>query len=433
MLSADGLWVSLKMEHLESESFGHDYISGGLHDFKNSSPERYRLTAKADPATDPNALISYLRLGVEDVCGVKPSVMPPSFVSGLIEFEWSAQNTNETETFGKLTSLIQAAHIGKAKSGPKAQNPSASEVTETAPSAKRNMDRVFEDKTDSPSQGEPQPMEKQCEFCGRTNDGAWKWSECKECGGSYCPEHAEPGEHNCSHIVTLSNPSRWSKAGRRANRPSRKITVLVLALVVVLVVAFVPGPLEVIDGSLHQAQVSLGSALTWIQSSLSNLSPQIDSNWVSKFMDAVNHERMTLGESPLQLTSTLSDFSKMRFDTSSSGTNYEISHYGFEADAARFFGSIYGVGEVVFFPEGSSPESYANGLPASAPGHWQLLMDGSLRGYGFYLGKGPTIEVDVGCPTTEIPGPNINVTQFFLSQGCQPYVTTSTWLVIDMS
>ncbi len=184
MVSADGLWVSLTMEHLERETYGLDFVSGGLHDFKNSSPERYRLTAKADPTIDPNTLISCLRAGIEDVCGVKPSVMPPSYASGLMEFEWSVQGIDEGESFRKLVSLVQAARIGKVSSIP---------------------------------QGGSIPKGKQCEFCGRTNDGGWEWSKCKQCGSSFCPEHAEPAEHNCSHKVALGKSGRWPKGGRREN------------------------------------------------------------------------------------------------------------------------------------------------------------------------------------------------------------------------
>lgn len=59
--------------------------------------------------------------------------------------------------------------------------------------------------------------------------------------------------------------------------------------------------------------------------------------------------------------------------------------------------------------------------------------DPSLSQYGFYSAKGPTYIIDQGCPNTEIPGPNINITQFFQQQGCTFTIQNGTWLVIDMS
>jgi hypothetical protein len=261
------------------------------------------------------------------------------------------------------------------------------------------------------------------------------------------------------------------------------------------------------------------SSLTTSQTSI-----EIDASWVQQFMAAVNQNRSALGESALQYSSTVSQFSEIRFNTMV--TNYAISHYGFDQDEASFYfngipptdlfgnsaggstfvlnqtaldevvnqGAYYNLpsdfsgsywpivlapvgggptttiyfttqsaitayiaatygkytavsfspdgtftvtppalGEVVFFPDGFTADGYAGQTQTTAPGHWQELTDGALSYYGFYLEQGPTISVGSSCPVTEIPGPNINITQFDLDAGCQPILGTGTWLVIDLA
>ena len=75
------------------------------------------------------------------------------------------------------------------------------------------------------------------------------------------------------------------------------------------------------------------SSLTTSQTSI-----EIDASWVQQFMAEVNQNRSALGESALRYSSTLSQFSQIRFNTMVA--NYTISHYGFDQDVAPFFSSV---------------------------------------------------------------------------------------------
>jgi hypothetical protein len=159
-------------------------------------------------------------------------------------------------------------------------------------------------------------------------------------------------------------------------------------------------------------------------------SPKIDSSWVQQFMNDTNQYR----QSPLIYESSLDNFSQLRFE--SMVGNYEISHFGFDQDIAAYFGTVkqqIAVGEVVYFPVGSTPQEYMQGIESHSLGHWQTMMDGSYHNFGYYIGSGPAYEVDKACPTVEVPGPNINESQYFQSQGCTFVIINSTWLVIDFT
>ena len=151
-------------------------------------------------------------------------------------------------------------------------------------------------------------------------------------------------------------------------------------------------------------------------------SQQIDNNWGHSFMSDVNSGRKSLGISAFVEDPALDSMANTRFNTMV--THYQISHYGAES---------YNMGEVVFYPDGFSPEDYITNIQQTATLHWQLLMDPSLSNYGFYVGTGPIIEIVNGCSVSEIPGPNIDVVQYFQQHGCQTEVASGTWLVIDMN
>jgi len=159
--------------------------------------------------------------------------------------------------------------------------------------------------------------------------------------------------------------------------------------------------------------------------------PTIDASWVSSFMSYVNQARQNAGAPALTHSSNLDQFSAQRFQTSTSGNNYEISHYGFDQDANSFFGNDYNVGEVVYYPSGYQASDYPSYLQTNAPGHWNLMMDSTLTQYGYYIGTGNTVEFEGSCSLTEIPGPNINVTQLAIQDGCTPITLSATWLIID--
>ena len=152
------------------------------------------------------------------------------------------------------------------------------------------------------------------------------------------------------------------------------------------------------------------------------LGPKIDSTWVHNFISIVNQDRSKEGLYLLRETSALDRFACTRFNKMLENPN--ISHYG--------AGGGYTGGEVVFYPEGSTEQEYVDDLKQSAPLHWDLLVNPGFATYGYCIGEGPTTEIIGSCSTTEIPGPNINVEDFFRQKGCTTETVNSTWLVIEL-
>lgn len=174
---------------------------------------------------------------------------------------------------------------------------------------------------------------------------------------------------------------------------------------------------------------ALGGFLNGVSSSLGSLgkgliSPgqtSINSLWVKDFLGNVS----VMGGVPtMTVNSQLDQLAQERFSTMIQQP--DVTHYGADSEIPP------GVGEVVYYPTGQTPSAYANDIKTTAPLHWDLMVSG-FRYYGYYSGSGPTYEVNQGCPNTELPGPNINVTQFFQQEGCQVSKVTATWLVIDFS
>ncbi len=162
----------------------------------------------------------------------------------------------------------------------------------------------------------------------------------------------------------------------------------------------------------------------------------INQNWVSEFMAIVNQYRANESAPPLSYSSYLSSFAEIRFNTMTANDNYEISHYGFDQDFNSYFaGQSISAGEVVFFPAGETPEQFVQSLIKYAPLHWELLMNPTFTHYGYYIGIGKTVVAESYGSITpfEIPGPNINVTQYIINEGYTPVVENSTWLVIELS
>jgi hypothetical protein len=164
-------------------------------------------------------------------------------------------------------------------------------------------------------------------------------------------------------------------------------------------------------------------------------STSVNDAWVAQFFAAVSSAR---GNSYSSCTS-LSNFAKVRFNTMSA--NYGISHYGYDQDFQSYYGTIYNTyfGEEVLYPSGYSPSGYVSDIQSSAPLHWQELASNNYNYYGYDIQSGPTYEIygpDGGyalCPVTEIPGPNINVSQYFASYGCSVVVSNQTWFVIELA
>jgi hypothetical protein len=159
--------------------------------------------------------------------------------------------------------------------------------------------------------------------------------------------------------------------------------------------------------------------------------PVVNDQWVQEFMFDVNQYRISAA---VVHDPALDSFSALRFQTMTA--NYQLSHFGFNQDVKSFFGSTKtqtAVGEVVFYPVGQTPEQYLREIETTSPLHWKTLTDDTYRSYGYFIGQGPTFQLNQNCPTVEIPGPNINITSYFQAEGCTVTVTNSTWLVIDFS
>ena len=146
----------------------------------------------------------------------------------------------------------------------------------------------------------------------------------------------------------------------------------------------------------------------------------IDASWVHEFMANIS----LMGRVSFTENTQLDQLAQERFNTAV--TQPDITHYGGNSEIPP------GVGEVIYYPAGSSPSAYAhNDVQKGAPGHYNLMVSYGFTQYGYYLGQGKIAESS-GCSVTELPGPDINVTQFLQQHGCQVTWVTSTWLVIDM-
>jgi hypothetical protein len=153
--------------------------------------------------------------------------------------------------------------------------------------------------------------------------------------------------------------------------------------------------------------------------------------WVSRFIEHVNAAR---GGVSLRENTTLDRFAELRFKTAV--TKPDISDYGLSGDISAFFktnGAQSNVVELLLFPGGLDPASYASQVQTFGPGHWSALTDKSYTQFGYYVGTGPYEVVKVPCSTYEIPSAGINITQFFAAKGCNVSLEQATWLVIILS
>jgi len=161
----------------------------------------------------------------------------------------------------------------------------------------------------------------------------------------------------------------------------------------------------------------------------------INNTWAEQFFENVSLIR----GSPYYYCQNLSDFAKVRFNTMV--TNYGISHYGYDQDFDRIYGTTYNtyIGEEVLYPRGYTPKAYISELETSAPLHWNALVNKTFVYYGYDIQNGPAYVIygpNGGyspCPTTEIPGPNINISQYFAQYGCTVATENETWFVIELS
>ncbi len=157
----------------------------------------------------------------------------------------------------------------------------------------------------------------------------------------------------------------------------------------------------------------------------------ITAGWVSRFIGQVNDAR---GAASLTGNSTLDQFAAVRFKTAA--MHPDFSDYGLSGDISTFFGTSGtqpNIVEILLYPGGQAPSSYASTIQSYAPGHWSALTDKNYTHFGYYVGSGPYEFVKLPCAVTEIPRAGINITQFFKAEGCNVSLVQTTWLVLILS
>jgi hypothetical protein len=157
---------------------------------------------------------------------------------------------------------------------------------------------------------------------------------------------------------------------------------------------------------------------------------QFDSAWISQFISFVNAAR---GNSTLAPCAHLDSFAIHRFQTLTTGNNWEIVHYGYTEDLQHAYGGTAGsYAEEYFYPitpSYRSPGGFAGVVQTTAPGHWSDLVNPLYRVYGVYSGTGPVLLFSKCAPGEFTAG--VNQTQAL--SGCSYQRVTGTWLLIELS
>ncbi len=152
----------------------------------------------------------------------------------------------------------------------------------------------------------------------------------------------------------------------------------------------------------------------------------ISPEWVQGFIAGVNAKR---NATALSENRTLDEFAAFRYDSLRAG--YQISDYNFSQDYARFFGNSNAtVYEEILYPQGQSASSFEDYLRANAPGHWAGLMSPAFTQFGYSFAIGPSVIIGPGCEAKEIPGPDINITQYVIDHGCDYVIADQIWFII---
>jgi uncharacterized protein YkwD len=227
--------------------------------------------------------------------------------------------------------------------------------------------------------------------------------------------------------------NKESKSRFRRFRIGKIIARIIIILLIILIVIYYPSYIKQI---LKILQTSIKTISTTVQSIITSTQPTINSTWVFQFFSIVNQYRQSIDAPPLQYCPWLDNFAHIRFETMIQ--NPAISHYGFDQDFNEYFSQYQNslsllIGEEVLHPSGYTPDEYVQYMQSNAPIHWEGLIDGNYTYYGYYIGYGPDYIIIGSCPVTEIPGPNINVPQYFKSYGCSVELENDTWLVIELS
>ncbi|MGA1975282.1 MAG: hypothetical protein ABSG92_06570 [Conexivisphaerales archaeon] len=112
-LSKDGLWIRLTIEEKASKTLGKDFVSGGSMDFLGKTKSGFRLTVKAHRNADPKKLTASIRATIIGLVGNPPVVLPASYVSGFIEFEWEGGPVTPEAILNPLREKLEAMDLGK--------------------------------------------------------------------------------------------------------------------------------------------------------------------------------------------------------------------------------------------------------------------------------------------------------------------------------
>jgi len=232
------------------------------------------------------------------------------------------------------------------------------------------------------------------------------------------------------------NNYKYNNVSGDKPKRSRIIKIIARVIIILLIILIVINNPSYIKQMLKVLQISINNISATIQTVITSIHPTINSTWVFQFFSIVNQYRKSIGAPPLQYCPWLDNFAHIRFETMIQ--NPAISHYGFDQDFNEYFSQYQNslsllIGEEVLYPDGYTPDEYVQDMKSNAPIHWEGLMDSNYTYYGYYIGYGPTYVIIGSCPVTEIPGPNINVPQYFQSYGCSVELENSTWLVIELS
>jgi hypothetical protein len=154
--------------------------------------------------------------------------------------------------------------------------------------------------------------------------------------------------------------------------------------------------------------------------------------WVSQFLGVVDANR---GGSALSDCPRLDSFAMSRFNTMTTGNNWEVVHYGYSQGLQQTFGGSAGLYSEVYFypttPTAKTPQGFATLVQTTAQGHWSDLTNPEYRYYGaYYAGTGPILLFQSGCVPGEF-GAGVNQTQYFPK--CAHQQVNGTWLVIELS
>jgi len=188
-------------------------------------------------------------------------------------------------------------------------------------------------------------------------------------------------------------------------------------------------PLALVISSVSSTtqQDGLGYSFAYIyQTTVSYPGVGLNPYWVKTFIQAVNKER---NATALSENKTLDAFAAHRYNTLRK--EYDISDFNFTGDYDSYFHTAnVTVFEEILYPQGQDPATFPRFLYQNAPGHWEGLMQPKFTQYGYFFGIGPTVVVGPGCSATEIPGPNINITQYVIDHNCNYIVADQIWFII---